>query len=71
MKKQNKYTIITTESYPFGWETKYFYMPNYQTLVIGDVITRKNGKQYKIIDGQTSLSFEAIDLSKYESFDSE
>ena len=71
MEKQVKYTIVTVESYPYGWETKYFYMIKNQNMIIGDVITRNNGKQYKIIDGKTSLSFEDIDLSKYERFDSE
>lgn len=71
MEKQIRYTIITVESYPFGWETKYFYMVKNQTFVIGNVITRNNGKQYKIIDGQTALSFEDIDLSKYERFETE
>ena len=71
MEKQVKYTIVTVESYPYGWETKYFYMLKNQNMIIGDVITRNNGKQYKIIDGKTSLSFEDIDLSKYERFDSE
>ena len=44
--------IITVESYPFGWEVKYFYLPVGPSLTIGDVIKSKNGKNYRILDGK-------------------
>ena len=66
MKKEDKYTIITVESYPYGWETKYYYLPAGSGLKIGDVVTSQDGKQYRIIDGQTPLSLDDIDLAKYQ-----
>ena len=27
MEKETKFMMITVESFPFGWETHYFYMP--------------------------------------------
>jgi hypothetical protein len=69
MENNDKYTIITVESYPFGWEVKHFYLPVGMSLVIGDVLTTKQGKQYRILDGKNHVSFEEIDLSKYTLFE--
>ena len=69
MVNDEKYMIITVESYPFGWEVKYFYLPVGPSLTIGDVIKSKNGKNYRILDGKTQLSFEDIDLTKYSLFE--
>ncbi len=69
MNEPIKYTIITVESYLFGWETKYFYLPKISSLNIGDVIISKSGKHYRIIDGTTPLELSAIDLSKYTLFE--
>lgn len=66
MKKEDKYTIITVESYPYGWETKYYYLPAGSGLKIGDVLTSQDGRQYRIVDGRTPLSLDEIDLTKYQ-----
>ena len=45
MEKETKYMIITVESYPFGWETKYYYLPVQSHFTIGHIITNKDGRQ--------------------------
>ncbi|CCV66097.1 MAG: hypothetical protein RBQ64_05005 [Candidatus Izemoplasmatales bacterium] len=69
MVNDEKYMIMTVESYPFGWEVKYFYLPVGPRLTIGDVIKSINGKSYRILDGKTQLNFEDIDLTKYSLFE--
>ena len=73
MEKQNekkaKYSIITVESYPYGWEIHFFYLPVGPSLTIGDVLTSKTGKRYRIVDGKTQINFEDIDPSKYLLFE--
>ncbi|HOF53859.1 MAG TPA: hypothetical protein PL058_04050 [Bacilli bacterium] len=69
MGTETKYMVVTAESYPYGWETKYFYLPVRVGFKIGDVITAHNGKQYRVIDGKTQMRFEDIDLDKYVSFE--
>ncbi len=69
MDKPIKYMTITVESYPFGWEQKYFYMEVKSGLQIGDVIRHKNGKQFRIIDGKTHLDLKDIDLDTYQLFE--
>ncbi|MDD3106771.1 MAG: hypothetical protein PHP65_03075 [Bacilli bacterium] len=69
MKKELKYMIITVESYPYGWETNFFYLPMKPNTSIGDVITAKNKKQYRIVDGKTQMNLEDIDTTKYKLFE--
>jgi hypothetical protein len=69
MEKGTKYVMITVESFPSGWETNYFYLPVGPHLAIGDVITSKGGKQYRIVDGKSGLSRTDIDESKYRLFE--
>lgn len=69
MTQPQKYTIITVESYPYGFETKYFYLKDGSNLMIGDVIRTKTFKQYKIIDGKNKVDFEDIDLNLYHPFE--
>ena len=69
MKQEIKYMLITVESYPFGWDVKYFYLPVMANFHIGDVITGKDGKRYRVIDGKTQMKKEDIDLEKYKLFE--
>lgn len=69
MDTETKYMVITVESYPYGRETKYFYLPVRAGFIIGDIITAHNGKQYRVIDGKTQMRFEDIDLNKYIPFE--
>lgn len=69
MDKPLKYMTVTVESYPFGWDTKYYYMKVKAGLKIGDVIKRKDGKQYRIVDGKTQLELKDIDLNIYQLFE--
>ena len=69
MEKETKFMMITVESFPFGWETHYFYLPVGPHLAIGDVITSKSGKQYRIVDGKAQVSLVDIDQSKYTLFE--
>lgn len=69
MEKELKYMILTVESYPFGFEVKYFYLPVMNHIQIGDVIKSKHGHRYKIIDGKTKLSMTDIDTKIYIPFE--
>lgn len=69
MENKQKYMIITVEEYPFGWNIKYFYLPIISNFMIGDVITSKDGKRYKVIDGITQVDYCDIDLNKYSLFE--
>lgn len=69
MDKETKYMALTLEDFPIGKKIYYFYMPVIQGVVMGDVLTDKNKKQYRIIDGRTQLSLENIDLEKYKLFE--
>lgn len=60
---------LTLEDFPIGRKIYYCYMPLVSGLTIGDILTDKNGKQYRIIDGKTQLSLTEIDLEKHKLFD--
>lgn len=68
MEKEQKYMTLTVETYPIGFDIKHFYLPVASPLYIGDVITDSEGKRYRVIDGQTQVSFKDIDQTKYKLF---
>lgn len=69
MTNEIKYMTLKVQSYPFGWDIKYFYLPVQPNLNIGDILTTKDGKQYQIIDGKTQVNFQDIDLKVYHLFE--
>jgi hypothetical protein len=69
MEKRDKYTVLTVEPYPYGWDIRYFYLPAGSNLAIGDVIRGKNGKQYRIVDGKHQVDLVDIDRNRYRLFE--
>lgn len=69
MDQEIKYMTLTVEDFPFGRKTSFFYFPVISGVVIGDVITSKSGRQYRIVDGKTQVPYKEIDLAKYLPFE--
>ncbi len=68
MNSEIKYMALTLEDFPIGKRVYYYYLPIISGITIGDVLTDKNGKQYRIIDGKTCLTRAEIDTNKYKPF---